>query len=142
MRFAFIGFGSVFYGFYTRWMHEFDVCMGFRGFRCMNCMWLWDFDARPLTKEDKVKLADKTTKGRTGFSLKLYKTASFLATQPYGTIPAAFSPDGKIGIFESRASKISICIFFDFFVLALAQNCIFLVLFFMFISRIYSFFHS
>ena len=65
--------------------------------------WLWDFDARPLTKEDKVKLADKTTKGRTGFSIKLYKTASFLATQPYGTIPAAFSPDGKIGIFESNS---------------------------------------
>jgi len=65
--------------------------------------WLWDFDARPLTKEDKAKLADKTTKGRTGFSIKLYKTDDFLSTQPYGTIPAAFSPDGKIGIFESNS---------------------------------------
>ena len=65
--------------------------------------WLWDFDARPLTEEDKTRLADKTTAGKTGFSIKLYKTDAFLATQPYGTIPAAFSPDGKIGIFESNS---------------------------------------
>ena len=24
--------------------------------------WLWDFDARPLTEEDKIKLADKTSR--------------------------------------------------------------------------------
>ena len=36
--------------------------------------WLWDFDARPLTEEDKTRLADKTTAGKTGFSIKLYKT--------------------------------------------------------------------
>jgi len=65
--------------------------------------WLWDFDARPLTEEDKTRLADKTTAGKTGFSIKLYKTDAFIATQPYGTIPAAFSPDGKIGIFESNS---------------------------------------
>ena len=65
--------------------------------------WLWDFDARPLTKEDKIKLADKTSEGRTGFSIKLYKTDKFLKAHPYGTIPAAFSSDGKIGIFESNS---------------------------------------
>ena len=65
--------------------------------------WLWDFDARPLTDKDKIELANKTTEGKTGFSIKLYKTDAFLATQPYGTIPAAFSPDGKIGIFESNS---------------------------------------
>ncbi len=65
--------------------------------------WLWDFDARPLTSEDKLKLANKTTKGKTGFSIKLYKTEEFLKAHPYGTIPAAFSPDGKIGIFESNS---------------------------------------
>ena len=65
--------------------------------------WLWDFDARPLTEKDKTRLADKTTAGKTGFSIKLYKTDAFLASQPYGTIPAAFSPDGKIGIFESNS---------------------------------------
>ena len=65
--------------------------------------WLWDFDARPLTEEDKIRLADKTIAGRTGFSIKLYKTEEFLKAHPYGTIPAAFSPDGKIGIFESNS---------------------------------------
>jgi len=65
--------------------------------------WLWDFDARPLTEEDKIRLADKTTAGRTGFSIKLYKSKEFLKAHPYGTIPAAFSPDGKIGIFESNS---------------------------------------
>ena len=65
--------------------------------------WLWDFDARPLTEEDKIKLADKTSQGRTGFSIKLYKTDSFLKAHPYGTIPAAFSSDGKIGVFESNS---------------------------------------
>ena len=65
--------------------------------------WLWDFDARPLTEEDKIKLADKTSVGRTGFSIKLYKTDEFLKAHPYGTIPAAFSSDGKIGIFESNS---------------------------------------
>ena len=65
--------------------------------------WLWDFDARPLTDKDKIELVNKTTQGKTGFSIKLYKTDAFLATQPYGTIPAAFSPDGKIGIFESNS---------------------------------------
>lgn len=65
--------------------------------------WLWDFDARPLTEEDKIKLADKTSQGRTGFSIKLYKTDGFLKAHPYGTIPAAFSSDGKIGVFESNS---------------------------------------
>ena len=57
----------------------------------------------PLTEEDKIKLADKTSQGRTGFSIKLYKTDDFLKAHPYGTIPAAFSSDGKIGIFESNS---------------------------------------
>ena len=50
--------------------------------------WLWDFDARPLTEKDKKELANKTTEGRAGFSIKLYKTESFLRAHPYGTIPA------------------------------------------------------
>ena len=51
MRFVFMGFmgfGSVFHGFYACGVHGFDVCMGFRGFGCMNCVWLWalwGFDA-------------------------------------------------------------------------------------------------
>jgi glutathione S-transferase len=32
-----------------------------------------------------------------------YKTETFLAAHPFGTVPAAFSPDGKTGIFESNS---------------------------------------
>jgi len=31
------------------------------------------------------------------------KTDAFLEAQPFGTVPAAFSPDGRIGIFESNS---------------------------------------
>ncbi len=53
--------------------------------------WLWDFDARPLAAGDE---ADGGT---------LHKTDAFLAAHPFGNVPAAFSPDGKVGIFESNA---------------------------------------
>ena len=42
-------------------------------------------------------------KGKRGFSGVLYKTDSFLKAHPFGTVPAAFSPDGDIGIFESNS---------------------------------------
>ena len=38
---------------------------------------------------------------RRGFSGTLYKTDEFLKAHPFGTVPAAFSGDGKLGIFES-----------------------------------------
>ena len=63
--------------------------------------WLWDFDARPLTDADRA-----TTKARaahTGFDGDLIKTDAFLAANPFGTVPVAFSPDGRVGIFESNA---------------------------------------
>ena len=42
--------------------------------------------------------------GRTGFKgVKLRKTRAFLEAHPFGTVPAAFSPDGKVGIFESNS---------------------------------------
>jgi elongation factor 1-gamma len=64
--------------------------------------WLWDFDARPLTKEDRAN--DGYARGaRAGFSGTLYKTDEFLAANPFGTVPVAFSPDGEIGIFESNS---------------------------------------
>jgi len=66
--------------------------------------WLWDFDARPIAEVplDVLTAAERT--GRIGFSdRKLYKTEAFLATQPFGTVPAAFSPDGRTGIFESNS---------------------------------------
>lgn len=64
--------------------------------------WRWDFDARPLTAADRE--ADGLRRaGRTGFAGTLYKTDAFLKAHPFGTVPAAFSPDGKQGIFESNS---------------------------------------
>jgi len=39
--------------------------------------------------------------GKVGFhGTRLHKTSAFLAAHPFGAVPAAFSPDGKTGIFE------------------------------------------
>lgn len=65
--------------------------------------WLWDFDARPLT-EAELSTPDETVKeARTGFTGQLRKTDAFLDAHPFGTVPAAFSPDGSVGIFESNS---------------------------------------
>jgi len=64
--------------------------------------WLWDFDARPLSDAERAAATDAQT-GRVGFSGALHKTPAFLAAHPFGTVPAAFSPDGKTGIFESNS---------------------------------------
>jgi len=65
--------------------------------------WLWDFDARALSTDDAPDSASEQT-GRTGFKgVKLRKTKSFLDAHPFGTVPAAFSPDGTVGIFESNS---------------------------------------
>jgi glutathione S-transferase len=66
--------------------------------------WLWDFDARPIAEVPPDVLVTAKRSGRIGFTDRtLYKTAAFLETQPFGTVPAAFSPDGRIGIFESNS---------------------------------------
>ncbi len=65
--------------------------------------WLWDFDARPLTATDREGAGGLARQSRTGFSGQLYKTDAFLAAHPFGTVPAAFSPDGEVGIFESNS---------------------------------------
>jgi elongation factor 1-gamma len=65
--------------------------------------WLWDFDARALADEEKTENNPHARVSRRGFSGTLYKTDAFMRTQPYGTVPAAFSPDGKIGVFESNS---------------------------------------
>ena len=66
--------------------------------------WLWDFDARPLTEEDHRNAEALQRAGRVGFKGRhLFKTDAFLAAQPFSTVPAAFSPDGSIGIFESNS---------------------------------------
>ena len=65
--------------------------------------WLWDFDARPLSSDEEAGFADVRV-GQTGFKgVKLRKTDAFLDAHPFGTVPAAFSPDGMVGIFESNS---------------------------------------
>ncbi len=65
--------------------------------------WLWDFDARPATDEDRVNEAYRQT-GRVGFGgTPLLKTVAFLDAHPFGAVPAAFSGDGMTGIFESNS---------------------------------------
>jgi len=64
--------------------------------------WLWDFDARPLSAEDRSH-GEWLRESRAGFSGTLYKTDEFLRANPFGTVPVAFSPDGSVGIFESNA---------------------------------------
>jgi glutathione S-transferase len=66
--------------------------------------WLWDFDARPLTPAEREASADLVRTGRVGMTgARLYKSDAFLAAHPFGTVPAAFSSNGEIGIFESNS---------------------------------------
>jgi glutathione S-transferase len=65
--------------------------------------WLWDFDARPLSSNELAESSGLQV-GKVGFSgTRLHKTSAFLDAHPFGAVPAAFSPDGKIGIFESNS---------------------------------------
>src|SRR5271165_4921595 len=66
--------------------------------------WLWDFDARPLSEVEPQVAEGAERIGRVGFTGgRLFKTNAFLQANPFGTVPAAFSPDGRIGIFESNS---------------------------------------
>ena len=66
--------------------------------------WLWDFDAHPIDEGERPGIAAFSRQSRMGFGGKqIYKTDSFLVANPFGTVPAAFSPDGSIGIFESNS---------------------------------------
>ena len=65
--------------------------------------WLWDFNPKMLN-EDELNQDHKYARvGKRGFSGVLYKTDSFLKAHPFGTVPAAFNPEGNIGIFESNS---------------------------------------
>ncbi len=65
--------------------------------------WLWDFDARPLADDERTADSPHARIARRGFSGTLYKTDAFLQAHPFGTVPAAFSPDGAVGVFESNS---------------------------------------
>src|SRR6202163_55129 len=63
--------------------------------------WLWDFDARPLPPSEQTP--SQEVRGQVGFKGTLHKTSEFMEAHPFGTVPAAFSPDGRVGIFESNS---------------------------------------
>jgi glutathione S-transferase len=64
--------------------------------------WLWDFDAHPLSDADRTSVQARA--GKVGFKGgTLLKTDAFLVAHPFATVPAAFSPDGETGIFESNS---------------------------------------
>lgn len=65
--------------------------------------WLWDFNARPLSESERTEDSPHAREARRGFAGTLYKTSQFLHAHPFGTVPAAFSPDGSIGVFESNS---------------------------------------
>lgn len=65
--------------------------------------WLWDVDARPLEAHERTPDSPWARSAQRGFAGTLYKTDDFLRAHPYGTVPAAFSPDGSVGIFESNS---------------------------------------
>ncbi len=64
--------------------------------------WLWDFHARPLSSGERARLGEAAA-GKVGFTGALHKTSAFMEAHPFGTVPAAFSPNGQIGIFESNS---------------------------------------
>ncbi len=63
--------------------------------------WLWDFNARVLTEAERTEDSPYARTSRRGFSGALYKTDACLQAHPFSTVPAAFSGDGRVGIFES-----------------------------------------
>ncbi len=65
--------------------------------------WLWDFDARPLAEAEKGPANPHARVSKRGFDATLYKTDAFLAAHPFGTVPAAFDPQGGVGVFESNS---------------------------------------
>ena len=64
--------------------------------------WLWDYDAKALSDDEK-SVSPHARKGKRGFSGDLYKTDEFLEAHPFGTVPAAFVGDDKVGVFESNS---------------------------------------
>ena len=66
--------------------------------------WLWDYEARPLAQGERESLSSLARSGRVGLTgAQLFKTDAFMEAQPFGNVPAAFGPDGTIGIFESNS---------------------------------------
>ena len=81
-----------------------DVALELRGASPRELpAWLWDFEARPLTPADRENAGTTRRQAREGFQGALHKSDAFLLAHPFGAVPAAFSPDGAVGIFESNS---------------------------------------
>ena len=65
--------------------------------------WLWDFNARPLSENDRTSLNATNIQGKKGFKGNLIKTKKFLILNPFGTVPVAFNISGTNGVFESNS---------------------------------------
>ena len=65
--------------------------------------WLWDYEAKLLTDKEKESHKDLKKTGKRGFAGELYKTNEFLNAHPFGTVPAAFGGEDKVGVFESNS---------------------------------------
>jgi elongation factor 1-gamma len=65
--------------------------------------WLWDYSARRMDENELDSNNPHARASRRGFSGTLYKTDEFLMCHPFGTVPAAFSPGGEVGVFESNS---------------------------------------
>ena len=65
--------------------------------------WLWDYEAKLLTDKEKESYKELKKTGKRGFAGELYKTNEFLNAHPFGTVPAAFGGEDKIGVFESNS---------------------------------------
>ncbi|MEM7077026.1 MAG: glutathione S-transferase family protein [Pseudomonadota bacterium] len=65
--------------------------------------WLWDYDARPMEDAERTDDSPHARVSRRGFGGTLYKTDAFMHAHPFGTVPAAFSPGGGVGVFESNS---------------------------------------
>ena len=65
--------------------------------------WLWDFNPRLMEDSERHDESPHARKSYRGFKGTLFKTDAFLEAHPFGTVPAAFSPDGEVGIFESNS---------------------------------------
>ena len=65
--------------------------------------WLWDFEARPISEDDKDNLKSYKRISKRGFKGSLYKTDEFINQHPFGTVPAGFVGDEHLGVFESNS---------------------------------------
>lgn len=65
--------------------------------------WLWDIEPREMSEAERTEDSPYARQPRKGFGRTLFKTDAFLEAVPFGTVPCAFSPDGKTGLFESNS---------------------------------------